>query len=198
MSFSLTFTRYDNDVLDIAIGSGDGSMKAAIDDEYAKRTARHDGTSPEWEQEFVLGRELAHRVIDHGSPETIPATEELRHRLAAEWLIQACRIPGYCDAQVWRWAAFYDTIHSIPGFEDPIVDLVHFLDEGRPFFGCSCPDEMTYGFLNLEESKRFLAQCLHLRAAFEARPEAQHSIGSLIQLFDFAVEGKSHLWFGMW
>lgn len=193
MSFHLIFYRYDHELLSPGIGSGDASVKAAIDAEVDRRTAGRGEIDPEWE----AGRDLAHRVIDHGLPKHC-GQEELRHRLAAEWLTTVFRIPGSCDTQDWRWQSFYDTLHTVPGFSDPIPEIVSILDEGRPYFGSSCPEEAYYGHLTHEESCRLLDQCQRHRAAFEADDEARHCIPQMIRLLEFALEEKCRLWFGFW
>lgn len=143
MSLNMRFYRYDHEVMLLGVGSGDPSIKSAIDEEFARDTVGHEADS-EWHREFELGRRLAHQVIDQGFPE-LSGEEQLRHRVAAEWLTTVFRVPGYCEARDWRWRAFYDTIHTVPGFGDPIAEVVDFLDEGRPFFGSECPDEAHYG-----------------------------------------------------
>lgn len=193
MSFSLVFARYDHEVMSLGIGSGDESLKSAIDREFYRRTSHLESVDLEWQ----AGRLLAHQVIEEGFPR-ISGREQLRHRLAAEWLTTIFRIPGSCRSQNWRWSTFYDTLHTVPGFSEAIGEPVDVLETGRPFFGEACPEESYYGYLTRDECRRVLEQCQKHKADFETHEEARHCIGPLIELFQWATAEKSHLWFGFW
>ncbi len=193
MSFQLNFYRYDHELMLMSVGSGDPGVIAAVDQEFDRFAARRERTDPEHE----AGRQLAHHIIARGFPEH-PGGETLRHRLAAQCLTTVFRIPGSCPSQVWRWRVFHDTIHTAPGFSNSIPEIVSVFEEGRPFYGSSCPDEAHYGHLTHEEVERLLDACRSHRAAFEAHPEARRHIGGLVELLEWATKDASHLWFGFW
>lgn len=178
--------------MDAAYGTDDASVHDAIDNYFSHLTWQCEHGSAEW----TAGRQIAHQAIEHGFPARKPIRESFRHRFAAESLAISFAIPGSCDDVDWRWQAFYDTLHTVPGFPDPITQYINFLDIGRPWFGAECPDEGYYGNLTSEEAKEVLAQCEKHRGGFEADADARYCIGPLISLFRFASERSCSLWYG--
>lgn len=192
MSFRLYFHRVDKELLDAKCGTDDDSVHSAIDEYFERLTWRCERGDAEW----TAGRNLAHHVIESGFPKRESNQESFCHRFAADSLASVFAIPGHCDDAEWRWSAFYDTLHTVPGFTDPIARYVDILDEGRPLFGSECPDEGYYGYLMTGEVAQVLAQCEKHKPDFEAHPDAQYCIGPLINLLRYGTVQDCALWFG--
>ena len=71
-------------------------------------------------------------VMTTGFPDKFDGSEEYKHQLAAECLADIFKSNEDLEESSWRWSALNDTLHTVPGFEEPIQELVDVLDEGSP------------------------------------------------------------------
>ena len=193
MSFRISFVGYDHNRMISALGTGDQSTIEAI---IKASSQQYPDLGPD-PKTIELAKTLAINVVQNGFPSKLDSPEDAEHQLAAEWLALAFRLPDGVVASAWRWSAFYDTLHTVPGFEEPIQEIIDYLDEGRPWFGTECQYEFYYGHLTSSESHAVYSQCQNHLSEFKAHDEAIACIDDVMGVFKYGSEIDGNLWFAV-